>query len=196
MAVALGGSAFAQTEKGRWLVGAQVGEFSYRIYKNNSGHYFSVNLTPSAGYFIANNLLVAAVLPFDVNTQNVNYGPSFYNRSIGIGPSIQYYVGNRRLKPYFGIGYTYSRSYTKWTNLGGIDPESITKSYVGNLTPTAGIAYFINRNALVTAGFNYNIQHNGQETYSPSRPTTVTNSYAENFKSLSLGIRFALLFGK
>ena len=53
--------ATAQTEKGRWTVGTDVGNLSYQ--DQNNYKTFSANLTPSAGYFLTNGLLVGTGVP-------------------------------------------------------------------------------------------------------------------------------------
>jgi outer membrane protein len=102
--------ASAQTEKGRWTVGAQVGNFTYQKeeldYRNISG-----SLTPSAGCFINNGLVIGTGIPFSFSS--TKFGQLFGNydnlrqvgTSIGLSPFLRYYVGSAKLKPFVGIAY-------------------------------------------------------------------------------------------
>ncbi|MFD1140371.1 outer membrane beta-barrel protein [Larkinella insperata] len=146
-------NAVAQTEKGRWLVGAQVGDLAYRKMKNDLGNNFTVSLTPSVGYFLVKNLSIGVVVPVTVNNSDLGYSASYFSRSVGIGPSIQYYVGNVNVKPFVGLGYTYNWNYTKWSDPNPAN-ESVSKGYDDNLTPSAGVAFFFNRNVLLSAGLS------------------------------------------
>ncbi len=82
--------ATAQTEKGRWMVGADVGNLSYSSqYEYRS---FSGNFLPSVGYFVANNLVAGAGVPvsFATGSSEVRDIRS-KSTSIGLSPFVRYY---------------------------------------------------------------------------------------------------------
>ncbi|RYF66439.1 MAG: PorT family protein [Cytophagaceae bacterium] len=140
----------AQTEKGRWQVGAQVGNLTYQRYKVYDGHSLSVNLTPSVGYFVAKNLLAGVSVPFSNTSNSYQAGPSDYNnRSIGIGPFIRYYVGNSSVKPFAGIGFTYNATAIRYESLLNLNDIKLKGSST-NLVPAVGAAWFINHNVLLS----------------------------------------------
>jgi len=190
-------TAQAQTEKGRWLVGAQVGDFSYS--DQNSQRSFSGELTPSAGYFVANGLAIGAGVPLGLSTQRYPFfdqtTPAFVHAkqislSYGLAPFVRYYFGPAKLKPYIGVSYSYSRTYSNQTT-----PDRTilkTKGYASSIAPTIGVAYFITRNLALNAGLNYNIQKQESQY---TEPASRVGTYNSNYKSLSLGIGFQLFFG-
>jgi outer membrane protein W len=180
----------AQTQKGRWLIEAQVGDFSYQ--KNSYSRYFSGSLTPSAGYFIANNLLTGLGLPLSLTNNRFDYTNSSNERVLGIGlaPFARYYLGAAKLKPYLGIAYSYnylSRHY----QLSGTPGSS--KQRTSTLSPTFGVSYFMTQNVALSAGLTYDIQHLTAEGTS-TVPNTMPFNYSTNAKSLGLSIGFQLIF--
>ncbi|WP_165840909.1 outer membrane beta-barrel protein [Larkinella punicea] len=190
-------AALAQTEKGRWQVGAQVGNLTYQRYKVYDGHSLSVNLTPSAGYFVARNLLAGVSVPFSNTSNSYKAGPSDYNnRSIGIGPFIRYYVGNSNVKPFVGIGFTYNSTAIRYESLLNLNDIKLKGSST-NLVPAVGAAWFINRNVLLSAGFGYSFYHAKNQGFLQPNPNTLTvTPITEKYQKLSFDVGFALLFGK
>ncbi|RCR69677.1 outer membrane beta-barrel protein [Larkinella punicea] len=188
--------AVAQTEKGRWQIGAQLGNVTYQSDTSNASKSISGSLAPAVGYFIARNLLIGVTVPFSFNATNLKYGADHFNRTIGIGPAVRYYVGQSSFKPFVGISYTYARSYGKWRDLDPVRSESITKGYSRTLAPAIGVAYFINRHVLLSAGLSYNLHHREGESRNTTPTNVVSNRYSEDLKTWSLGIGFAVLLGE
>lgn len=199
MALLLTGFQFAtaQTERGRWMVGTQIGGFTYSEQNNGGTKTISASLAPLAGYFMANNLLLGTGVPLSYS----NTKPSFAglitqttNVSIGLSPFIRYYVGPSSLKPYVGLAYSYSFTNTKYETQTGVVSGDGRSTM---LTPTAGVAYFINRNVALSAGLNYSIQTSesvrlgGATASAPAITEFTTNS-----KALSLNLGFQLFFGR
>ncbi|UHG93466.1 outer membrane beta-barrel protein [Spirosoma oryzicola] len=189
-------SAQAQTEKGRWMAGTQIGDFTY------SGQYgqrnFSASLSPSAGYFVANGLLVGARVPLsyasvrypEYNSNGTSPVPAkSIATSYGLGPFVRYYVGSAKVKPYIGLSYTYSLTNTKQTSSARETVKN--SSHYSLIVPTLGVAYFVTRNVALNAGLNYNSY---RSTYEADQPTPGT--YTDTSKSFSLGIGFDLFFGQ
>lgn len=190
-------AARAQTEKGRWLVGAQVGNFSYS--DQNSQRSFSGNLTPFAGYFVANGLAIGTGVPLGLTIQQypvidrttvMVVDNKYVSTSYGLAPFVRYYFGSAKLKPYIGVSYSYSRTHSNQTT-----PSTTvlkTKGYASAIAPSIGVAYFITRNVALNAGLDYNSQK--QETQYTD-PASRVGTYTSGFKSFSLGIGFQLFFG-
>lgn len=185
---------WAQTEKGRWTVGAQVGNFQYST--QNGYTSFSGNLSPSAGYFVANNLLVGTGVPLSLTTNNyANPNGAVSDRSTGIGlsPYVRYYIGSNKLKPYVGVSYAYS-STRRRTDMGYQTLKA--SGFTSTVSPTIGAAYFINRSVAINAGLNYiwTRFNNGTTVYdvngNPIGDITSTSKY------LSLNIGFQIFLGK
>lgn len=188
----------AQTEKGRWTVGAQVGNLTFRTKDQFTS--FSVDLTPSAGYIVTDGLVVGAGLPIYMGITRAGYGGDYYNHSssfdIGLAPFLRYYIGKSSFKPYIGVAYSYSRM------TGAVKSNVITagyntgdtKGYATAFTPSVGIAYFVNRNLALTAGINYNVNYSDQTTTYTLQPSS--NGYISKDRYLSLAIGFQLFIGK
>ncbi|RRB02576.1 outer membrane beta-barrel protein [Larkinella rosea] len=187
-------AAQAQTEKGRWQVGTQVGNFTYQKFDGANNHFFSISLTPSAGYFIAKNLVAGVTLPYSFN--NTPTASRNTSRSIGIGPTLRYYVGNSRLKPFAGISFTYEKTVRKYESLANLVDLNL-KGYSTNLAPTVGMAYFINRNVLLSAEVGYHFQHTENDNLiQTSTGNYSTATFSNKFRTVSFEIGFALLLGK
>lgn len=130
-------ASFAQTEKGDWMVGGNVG---FRTNKNNS----SFNFSPNAGYFFANNFVAGASIKtiFD-KTGDIK------NSTAGIGPFARYYFGQGNFKPFAVTELNYLLLATK---------------YNGNKTTTNGFGYllgvgaaaFISQDVAFEGIFGYN----------------------------------------
>nr|WP_281257915.1 outer membrane beta-barrel protein [Spirosoma oryzae] len=189
-------TAQAQTEKGRWLVGAQVGNFSYSDQSNQRS--FEGSLTPSAGYFVANGLVVGTGIPLGLTwakytttdpTTSTFADAKLVSTRYGLAPFIRYYFGENKLKPYVGVAYSYSRTNAN-QNIPGTQSAK-SKGHTSVLKPTIGVAYFITRNVALNAGLDYNIQ---TEESRYTQAASVSN-FSSNSSTLSLGIGFQLFFG-
>jgi len=191
----------AQTEKGRWTIGTQLGNFTYQKQENGYS-YFTGSVSPSVGYFVTDGLVVGTGIPLSFgSTRYGQYYASFYNLrqnsvSIGLAPFIRYYFGQAKLKPFVGIAYSYSRTTgnSKTDTAGG--SESKTKGYTTAFTPTIGLAYFVTRNLGLTASLNYNINHVEYNTVqtSPNTPGASMANYTSRLASLAIG--FQIFLGK
>jgi hypothetical protein len=77
----------AQTEQGDWMVG---GSFQLNTSDNNT----QIALTPSAGYFIINNLAIGGNVIIDYSKAGDNKRTDF-----GIGPFVRYYFTRANVRP-------------------------------------------------------------------------------------------------
>ncbi|QKZ14515.1 outer membrane beta-barrel protein [Spirosoma sp. KUDC1026] len=187
----------AQTEQGRWQVGAQVGNFSYQ--SQNGTKNFSGSISPSAGYFVIDNLLVGTGVPLSYSAFRFPTAIAPFAKSIstgyGLSPFARYYVGKTQLKPYAELAYSYSRSINKQTqeDVTGQLSERTSLASSTNLTPTVGVAYFFTNNVALNAGLSYNIQASKTEACDVNNNLV---SFTSNWKSLSLGIGLQIFFGE
>ncbi|WP_461149174.1 outer membrane beta-barrel protein [Spirosoma pulveris] len=186
--------ASAQTEKGRWTVGATVGNFTYS--KKDVYSSFSASLTPSVGYFAVNNLEVGTGVPFSLSTSKyVNQNGNIRNSgtSIGLSPYVRYYVGSAKLKPFVGLAYGYS-----WTRIRNRDSGQDTKGngFTSTLTPTIGVAYFINRSVALNASLNYISQRYKSAYINYNSGGTQIEIPVSTTNYMSLGIGFQIFLGQ
>lgn len=185
----------AQTEKGRWTVGAQVGDLSY----SDTGEpfnirNFSISMSPSAGYFVAKNLVIGASVPVSFlayrSSAPPNSGQFKANyTSVGLAPFIRYYVGSARLRPFASASYGYTQNWIRQTD-ANTGREQKSNGNFSSYAVGVGVAYFINNTVSLDASLNYtNSFRAGQSLFS-------TGQSANNNGSLGLNIGFRLFFGK
>lgn len=186
--------ATAQTEKGRWTVGADVGNLSY---SSQYGYRsFSGSLSPSAGYFAVNNLVAGAGLPVSFGTGSSNSRDYRYQTTVvGLSPFVRYYFGAASLKPYVGVSYAYSRTSQR-TNSPNPNQQSTYKGFSSNVSPNVGLAYFINRTVSLNAGLSYvkSWYNNGAPDYNNGGIRVESITTKSDYLSLNVG--FQLFFGK
>lgn len=187
-------TSIAQTEKGRWTVGAQVGNFQYSTQNGYSA--FSGSISPSVGYFVANNLVVGTGIPFSYSKnhyRNPNGDVHNRNTSVGLSPFVQYYFGTAKLKPYIGLSYSYQKSDQRTEQ----DYQTLKSAgFTSSVTPTVGVAYFINRSVALNAGLNYVLSRfrNDTPAYDASGNPVDQPTYTSKYLSLDLG--FQIFLGK
>lgn len=164
--------AFAQISKGTSTLGGNISflreknQYVYESQSFNSKSEFSSNilsLTPTYGYFIANNLCVGAnvstlfshtTYPKTANVPKLEGN----SRSLGVGPLVRYYIPlDDKLYAFATAGYTWF--WTRSKNDGTVDGQFITtntsKSRYTTLDAGLGLSYFINPSVAVEAGFGY-----------------------------------------
>ncbi|GAB4034667.1 outer membrane beta-barrel protein [Spirosoma gilvum] len=184
----------AQTSKGSWLIGTQAGNFKYQNEGQYSQKVFSGSITPTAGYFPIDNLVVGTGVPVSYYTTYLK-SPDFkmYQLSYGLSPFINYYFGKAPLKPYLGVAYSYNHtdSYSRLF----LNGESKATGYSTVLAPTLGLAYFVTRHIGLNAGLSYNIQHIHPPFLDNLSVTNQTIPQPDN-KYFSLDIGILLSFGK
>ncbi len=192
-------TATAQTEKGRWTVGAQVGDLKYQ--DQNGFKSYSISLSPSAGYFVANGLVVGTGVPLTVS--KVDYSASgLYTTfrstatSIGLSPFVRYYIGSANMRPYVGISYSYSRADIRFVADYTTGAEAKNIGTATTFTPTVGVAYFITRSLALSAGLNYNVEKSESTTTYPAPNVPGAGTSSSDNKSVSLAIGFQLFLGK
>lgn len=190
----------AQTQKGQWTVGTQIGSLSYKNQDNEK--QVSASFNPSAGYFVINGLVVGTGLPFNIGSTNadavsLDLEDKSNGSSIGLAPFIRYFLGKKKLKPYMGLAYSFSRSILKIThNQPGNTYQIDQKGKATALIPTVGLAYFISQNLGLTAEVNYNIVHEEYEATSIAGGQPGTSNSQSDQKSLLLTIGFQILLNK
>lgn len=187
LVVVVVGTALGQTQKGNWQVGAQVGDFSYR--KTSVSNEFTGSITPSVGYFVANNLLLGTGVPLSLTTFRMDATKSTY-KGIGLAPFVRYYVGSARLKPYVGVSYSYNQINRNYSSVSSSGSSTQRTSI---LSPGLGLAYFVTKNVGLHAGLNYNFQQLSNEGSNTS-PNSQPLSFSSDSKTLSLNIGFQLFF--
>ncbi|GAB5399599.1 MAG: hypothetical protein Aureis2KO_11840 [Aureisphaera sp.] len=147
----------AQTEKGNWYFGADAGisfssnkmtpEFDGTDGEDTTTSTFSV--TPSANYFVIDNLAVGLDLSFtSSNTKFDTEGgeQEFKSNSFAVIPNGTYFFGSSSTRPYIGAG-------AGLMSMGG--EEDSTKFSGLAIKGQGGVAIFLNDNVAVNIGVEY-----------------------------------------
>jgi opacity protein-like surface antigen len=164
--------AFAQISKGTSTLGGNISFLREKNqYVNKVLYYYdksestskTLSLTPTYGYFIANNLCVGAnistvftrtTFPETVNAPELEGN----SRSLGAGPLVRYYIPlDDKLYAFATAGYTWfwTRSENESAGNGRVITTNTSKSRYTTLDAGLGLSYFINPSAAVEAGFGY-----------------------------------------
>jgi hypothetical protein len=136
-------SSYGQTEEGTWMLG---GSASTGLYFQTDNNYFSLGISPSMGYFLADNLAAGASIPLSFLTEE-DY------RSIGYGitPFVRYYFGPPSEFMFFVTG---SFGIQGWSN-----KYDDTTNSSSSITGRAGVggSYFLNESIglEIILGYSY-----------------------------------------
>ncbi|WP_407478032.1 acyloxyacyl hydrolase [Elizabethkingia anophelis] len=158
--VIIGFAASAQTKKGNWVVAGSTtlgfdntsttlkkGSFSIDGPKVNK-----FTITPSAGYFVINNLSVGLDLEYTSTATKYDNG-KYTTNAFGILPTATYYfTKNKVIKPYLGAGIGYSSITDKEEYRNSTDQNTMD-GFAWKLK--GGIAYFLKKNIAADLGLSY-----------------------------------------
>ena len=145
-------NAFAQTEKGKYFVGASTtlnaGVIEHSRVQDNvtslSERITRFSLTPYAGYFIKDNLALGAELSVSLsNTKDYDYNEELRKSSIVFSPFVRYYFGAKKVRPFVrgsgGIG-SYKNKYIASSSEYNVESTSTIFYY----SLSAGAGFFLN----------------------------------------------------
>ena len=130
---------FAQTERGKYLVGGSA-DLSVSYQGKNSG--FNMSLSPQFGAFVIRGLAIGGRYSFAISSSKTfDFNKKEYSTTTtftsGIGPLIRYYIGKKTLKGLISANANYLTSTT-------LRKTSVSGTSGFNATGFAGIAYFLN----------------------------------------------------
>lgn len=129
----------AQTEKGDWMVGGNFG-------LNTSDNNTLISFTPSAGYFIVNNLALGGNFLLNSAKSGNNKTTTF-----GVGPFARYYFTSQTqiVRPILQGSFNYTSTKTKIGNSAS-STNTGSNYFIGG-----GAAAFISRNVSIDAIMGY-----------------------------------------
>lgn len=140
----------AQIQKGNWMVGTEVANMQF-----TSG--LDISLSPKAGYFIADNLVVGGLVGLNIYKAK---GSSNTQTDWTVGGFGRYYIGKDHLNllkngRFFGEGSV---------GFGGRNSSVGSSTNGVDLGVGAGYAYFITRNVSLDAMLKFNAVVGGGNT--------------------------------
>jgi outer membrane autotransporter protein len=146
----------AQIEKGRILAGGSLG-LSFRNYRSVADgtttyeqKNTSFSLTPRAGYFITNAIVVGAGLGLSASSTKYEDDDKYLSTAISFTPFVRYYLP-QRVFGQFEIGLGSSKD--KYTYVNDDNEEYKYKSFSWSLG--VGYAYFLNNNVAIEPLVSY-----------------------------------------
>ena len=183
VAVAFSAATYAQTEKGNWMAGSDLGLSSKETTSRKSGNTTVENekttntfkFIPNINYFVINNLAVGLGLEYH-NTKEK--GASDATDTFIIAPNATYFFPlSANLAPFVGAKVGYAMA-----SAGSSDANKDNGLVFGG---KAGIAYFVNQGAAITGYVGY-------DSYSLKNKA---DSKAETQRGiLGVGVGVALFF--
>lgn len=178
-------SAQAQTEKGRWLVGA-TGTASFDL-NDDAFKQTIVLLSPAAGYFVANNVAIGAAAPL-VYARSKSSGDFLSQAaSFGLSPFVRAYLGkSATVKPYLHGQVGVTGTSSKSSGFGRDGSESSSSFLYGG---AAGLAFFLNEHS----SFDVNLAYTGGSSQGNNSGLLLAGTYP---KTLTLNVGFQLFLGK
>ncbi|HVT85132.1 MAG TPA: outer membrane beta-barrel protein [Chitinophagaceae bacterium] len=108
----MAGLATAQTARGDWMVGGNIG-----LNTNNTNT--EISLTPTAGAFVINNLAVGGEFLLDYSKTGNNKVTNF-----GFGPFVRYYFTNANVRPIVQGSFGYISNRNKVNDVGSTNNGS------------------------------------------------------------------------
>lgn len=143
-----GQTASSQTNKGNFILGAssslEFSSFSVKMEHGSNHKSNTLEITPRAGYFFANNLAIGVQPSVDKKVQKID-GKKNTKTTTMIFPFALLYFGKGTVKPFvqaaFGPG---------WNNYSYQEQEKLTGFELGG-----GLAFFINPNVSFDMNLKY-----------------------------------------
>ena len=149
VALLIGMSAFSQTQKGYYIIGAQLASMDLNFQKGSTT--FGLNLQPQVAWFVKDNMAIGGQVLVGLNT-----GKGFTQFNYGIGALGRYYIADKATqitsKSKFFLEATAGINGTNYKS-GGI--SSNTNGLGLGFGP--GLAYFINQNIALEGLVKYNL---------------------------------------
>ncbi|MGB0199202.1 MAG: outer membrane protein [Flavobacteriaceae bacterium] len=152
---------FAQTEKGKFLVGASTrlnaGVIEHSSVVDNVSILeeritrFSVN--PYAGYFIRDNLVLGSELVVSLtNSEYYDYESELKETTLSFSLFIRHYFGTKKIKPFLHAGGGIGSYKEKYTSTYSDDESTLT---IFNYSVRAGVGFFLNDNTSINLELGY-----------------------------------------
>lgn len=147
--VSLAVTAKAQTEKGYYLIGGDLGGFSIGF---SEGTPFNLNITPKVAWFKNDHLALGGFVDIGLSTAK-GQGTTF---NYGAGPLARYYFGAAAVNTETTSARRSSRFFLEATaGLQGFNTSGGSSTNGLGIGIGPGLAYFINKNIALEALLKY-----------------------------------------
>ena len=147
--VSLAVTAKAQTEKGYYLIGGDLGGFSIGF---SDGTPFNLNITPKIAWFKNDNLALGAFVDIGLYTAK-GQGTTF---NYGVGPLARYYFGSASVNTATPSATRSSRFFLEGTvGIQGFNTSGGSSTNGVGIGIGPGLAYFVNQHIALEALLKY-----------------------------------------
>lgn len=181
---------FSQTEKGKFLIGAQTNlnlNFDFKTAKGDNfsrdaGSETSFFIAPSVGYAIQKNLFLGLSTTYNyLHDDDKEFSSEAFINIFSASPFVKLYFSDKKIKPFllgsFGFGVQKIRSKAFGANNFRTSSTNFNVLNLGG-----GITYFFNKNVNMELGLNYSRLANDsflfdEETYVTQRFNTSIGFY-------------------
>lgn len=201
--VAFSQLSFAQTEKGRFLLGASslfgVGGagMSFSNIKDNDNstlndesQVFQFNFNPALGYFVAKNVVLGASLGFNYSKLEARTSTLSIS-DFAVTPFLRWYVTDHaRIKPFVEANGSISRGNITFTDSSAPDFNSETPTKSSQFGIGGGAAFMLGEKASLDLFLKYTRGVSNSETILPN--ILFTSESTVNGLNFGVGLSFYL----
>ena len=188
--VAFISTAFAQTEKGKFLIaGSSDINFTFLKthierddYESDPVKTSSFELNPLLGYFLNNNFAVGIESPVTYTMEKQD-GDVVKSKSLVVGPFARVYLGNKNVKPFVHGAFGFGKSkddidfdYVQY-------PDQLVKTKLSVYEIAGGLSFFLNERFALELSVSYG-----------SAKAKFKDYYNQDIKSIVRGISADLGF--
>lgn len=149
--IALSLSASAQTEKGSWMIGAGIGNINLGF--GNSTTNFSLDVEPTALYYISDNFGIGGRVLLGVDNTSISGGGSTTIFGFGIAPTLRYYFTEMNKGKIFGEAAVDLEGSSTTTKIAGT--STTTSGSNTGFSLGVGYNYFFNPHTALEIGLRY-----------------------------------------
>ena len=155
-------ASFAQTKKGNFVLSGGTGlqftssnsKYSYDRETGSENKSSSFSVTPSAAYFIIDNLAIGLTGTISSTTNKQVDGDKYVSNSAMILPTVLYYFPvEGKIRPIIQVAAGLYSLNTKYIPQSGSNDKSSASGLALNFG--GGIAYFIKENISINFGLSY-----------------------------------------
>lgn len=181
---------FAQTEKGGFIAGGNLG-FSSEEIESSSNNSFeqtitSVNINPSVSYFAIDRLSLGLSLPFNYSEIEQPQGSKNKITSYMIGPSFRYYFNFDNFSLFPTLRYSFGKQISdglQFNPIIGQVEDVKTETSINQFTGGVGLAFFLNQNVAIEGILAYSKLNRDNES-----------EFASDLKTTNLAFNVGLQF--
>lgn len=149
MATVIAFSVKAQVQRGYYLIGGDIANFSLGL---SDGNPFNMTITPKVAWFTSDNLAVGGFVDIGVSSAE-GAGTTF---TYGVGPLARYYFGTADVNTASTSARRSSRFFVEGTaGLQGVNVSNGSSTNGLGIGIGPGLAYFVNQNIALEGLLKY-----------------------------------------